>query len=121
MAGVNVERLINEPSAAALYNQITNENKDGCIMVIDFGGGTLDVCPFSLGVGARHSINDTTIYMETIIPRSSMLPCIKEKMFYTLYDGQKALNFKIYQGEQYYVDNNLELGEITVGVNPDEV
>ena len=300
MAGVNVERLINEPSAAALYNQITNENKDGCIMVIDFGGGTLDVsivecfeniieivgiagdnhlggndidneivkffceqneilidslnndekailykqaekakislsyndtatmilfiqnkeykliltnklmakicydlfervkkiinqavkncsrrplindvilvggssqiialqdylsnlfgrkvkvssnpdtiialgigaytgiklrdediqdivmtdvCPFSLGVGARHSINDTTIYMETIIPRSSMLPCIKEKMFYTLYDGQKALNFKIYQGEQYYVDNNLELGEITVGVNPDE-
>lgn len=43
MAGVNVERLINEPSAVALYNQITNENKDGCIMVIDFGGGTLDV------------------------------------------------------------------------------
>lgn len=80
-----------------------------------------DVCPFSLGVGAHHSINDTTIYMETIIPRSSMLPCIKEKMFYTLYDGQKALNFKIYQGEQYYVDNNLELREITVGVNPDEV
>ena len=56
-----------------------------------------DVCPFSLGVGARHSTEDKTVYMETIIPRSSMLPCAKEKMFYTLYDGQRALNFKIYQ------------------------
>lgn len=79
-----------------------------------------DVCPFSLGVGARHSTQDQTVYMETMIPRSSMLPCAKEKMFYTLYDGQTALNFKIYQGEQYYVENNLELGEITVSVIPDK-
>lgn len=79
-----------------------------------------DVCPFSLGVGARHSTEDKTIYMETMIPRSSMLPCAKEKMFYTLYDGQTALNFKIYQGEQYYAENNLELGEVTVGVHPDK-
>lgn len=79
-----------------------------------------DVCPFSLGVGARHSTTDYTTYMETLIPRSSMLPCIKEKMFYTLYDGQTALHFKIYQGEQYYAESNLELGEITVSVNPDK-
>lgn len=79
-----------------------------------------DVCPFSLGVGARHSTQDQTVYMETMIPRSSMLPCAKEKMFYTLYDGLEALNFKIYQGEQYYVENNLELGELTVSVNPDK-
>lgn len=79
-----------------------------------------DVCPFSLGVGACHSTHDKTVYMETIIPRSSMLPCAKEKMFYTLYDGQTVLNFKIYQGEQYYVENNLELGEITIDVNPDK-
>ena len=79
-----------------------------------------DVCPFSLGVGARHSTQDQTVYMETMIPRSSMLPCAKEKIFYTLYDGQTALNFKIYQGEQYYVENNLELGEITVSVVPDK-
>lgn len=44
----------------------------------------------------------------------------KKKIFYTLYDGQTALNFKIYQGEQYYVENNLELGEITVSVVPDK-
>ena len=43
LAGVHVERLINEPSAAALYYQMTYGKKDGCIMVIDFGGGTLDV------------------------------------------------------------------------------
>lgn len=79
-----------------------------------------DVCPFSLGVGARHNKTDDTVYMETIIPRSSMLPCAREKIFYTLYDGQKALNFKIYQGEQYYVENNLELGELTVSVTSDK-
>lgn len=44
----------------------------------------------------------------------------ERKIFYTLYDGQTALNFKIYQGEQYYVENNLELGEITVSVVPDK-
>lgn len=43
LAGIKVERLINEPSAAALYYQIYNHKKDGCIMIIDMGGGTLDV------------------------------------------------------------------------------
>lgn len=79
-----------------------------------------DVCPFSLGIGARHSTSDYTTYMETLIPRSSMLPCIKERRFVTLYDGQTALNFKIYQGEQYCAENNLQLGEITVSVPPDK-
>ena len=49
-----------------------------------------------------------------------MLPCIKERRFVTLYDGQTALNFKIYQGEQYCAENNLQLGEITVSVPPDK-
>ena len=43
LAGIKVEMLINEPSAAALYYQIYNHKKDGCIMIIDMGGGTLDV------------------------------------------------------------------------------
>lgn len=108
-----------EPGNAIAYGigvyagiKLRDENMQDIVMT--------DVCPFSLGVGARHSTQDETVYMETLIPRSSMLPCAKEKMFYTLYDGQTALNFKIYQGEQYYVENNLELGEITVGVNPDK-
>ncbi len=44
LAGVTVKRLINEPSAAALYHRhCTQEQEDRQMMVIDFGGGTLDV------------------------------------------------------------------------------
>ena len=43
MAGLNVLRLINEPSAAALCYRHFNGGKDGQMMIIDFGGGTLDV------------------------------------------------------------------------------
>lgn len=43
LAGLKVERIINEPSAAALACQQKNEEEDAAIMVFDFGGGTLDV------------------------------------------------------------------------------
>lgn len=43
LSGLKVERLINEPSAAALAYLAKNGYEDGTYMVIDFGGGTLDV------------------------------------------------------------------------------
>lgn len=43
LSGLKVERLINEPSAAALAYLDKNGYEDGTYMVIDFGGGTLDV------------------------------------------------------------------------------
>ena len=43
LSGLKVERLINEPSAAALAYLNKNGYKDGTYLVIDFGGGTLDV------------------------------------------------------------------------------
>lgn len=43
LAGLNVERLINEPSAAALsYLYKTGEDAQ-TLLIVDFGGGTLDV------------------------------------------------------------------------------
>ena len=43
LAGLNCERIINEPSAAALAYMWKHDFKDGTYMVVDFGGGTLDV------------------------------------------------------------------------------
>nr|WP_325186648.1 Hsp70 family protein [uncultured Oscillibacter sp.] len=43
LAGLNVKRLINEPSAAALYHRTTAQTGDCQLMIVDFGGGTLDV------------------------------------------------------------------------------
>lgn len=43
IAGIKVERIINEPSAAALACQKMKMEEDAVILVFDFGGGTLDV------------------------------------------------------------------------------
>lgn len=43
LAGVKAERIINEPSAAALAARMENGIEDAVFLVFDFGGGTLDV------------------------------------------------------------------------------
>ena len=43
LAGLTVKRLINEPSAAALYHRYSTRSGDSQMMIVDFGGGTLDV------------------------------------------------------------------------------
>lgn len=43
IAGLKVERLINEPSAAALAYRMKYGEKDMTLLVFDFGGGTLDL------------------------------------------------------------------------------
>lgn len=42
LAGLKVERLINEPSAAALSYHVDNYDESEMFIVFDFGGGTLD-------------------------------------------------------------------------------
>ena len=43
LAGLKVERIINEPTAAALFYGIENMHAEEKILVYDFGGGTFDV------------------------------------------------------------------------------
>ena len=43
LAGLKVERLVNEPSAAALAASRISGDEEGSYLVFDFGGGTLDV------------------------------------------------------------------------------
>ena len=43
LSGIYVERLVNEPSAAALAYQARHGFGDGTYMIVDFGGGTLDI------------------------------------------------------------------------------
>lgn len=43
LAGLNVERLINEPTAAALAYGLREEKDESTFIVVDLGGGTLDV------------------------------------------------------------------------------
>ena len=43
LAGLPVKRLINEPSAAALYHSRAALQEERRLLIVDFGGGTLDV------------------------------------------------------------------------------
>ena len=43
LAGLKTERIINEPSAAALAYRLANGEEDACLIIFDLGGGTLDV------------------------------------------------------------------------------
>ncbi len=51
IAGLTVERIINEPTAAALAYGLDKKDSDQKIVVFDFGGGTHDVSILELGDG----------------------------------------------------------------------
>ena len=51
IAGLEVLRIINEPTAAALAYGMDKENEDQTILVFDLGGGTFDVSILELGDG----------------------------------------------------------------------
>ena len=51
VAGLDVKRIINEPTAAALAYGLDKENTDQTILVFDLGGGTFDVSILEIGDG----------------------------------------------------------------------
>lgn len=51
IAGLKVERIINEPTAAALAYGLDKKSKDSKILVFDCGGGTHDVSVLEIGDG----------------------------------------------------------------------
>jgi len=51
IAGLNVKRIINEPTAASLAYGLDKKNKDEKVAVFDLGGGTFDISILELGDG----------------------------------------------------------------------
>ena len=51
IAGLEVKRIINEPTAAALAYGLDKQGKDSTVAVFDLGGGTFDVSILDLGDG----------------------------------------------------------------------
>ncbi|HLX88655.1 MAG TPA: molecular chaperone DnaK, partial [Acidimicrobiales bacterium] len=51
IAGLDVKRIINEPTAAALAYGLDKESKDRTVLVFDLGGGTFDVSILEIGEG----------------------------------------------------------------------
>ncbi|NOZ81496.1 MAG: molecular chaperone DnaK [DPANN group archaeon] len=64
IAGLDVVRIINEPTAASLAYGLDKSGKDFRIMVYDFGGGTLDVTIMEFGDGVfevKSTSGDTSL------------------------------------------------------------
>ena len=75
-----------------------------------------DVCPFTLGVETFRSQEDKKGYMCVLIERNSTLPGKAKQKLYTMHDFQEQLQVKIYQGEEYYAEENLFLGDVMIQV-----
>ena len=64
IAGLEVLRIINEPTAASLAYGLDNEDHDQTILVFDLGGGTFDVSVLDIGEGVfevKSTSGDTSL------------------------------------------------------------
>lgn len=79
-----------------------------------------DVCPFTLGIAVRSETNKLNgdLVMSGIIPRNAPLPVAKQQHYYTTTDFQNTIRLQVYQGENYYVKDNLKMGEMAIPVTP---
>lgn len=77
-----------------------------------------DICPFSLGIGIINRDDLGKDIMSVIINRNASLPTSKVHRYVTTSDGQTQLETGIYQGENYYVKDNLKLAQLQLEVPP---
>ena len=75
-----------------------------------------DVCPFTLGIGVNNKANRDKNILNPMIERNSTLPASHRDRFVTVNDYQKEIRIRIYQGEEYYVDDDVLLGELSIEV-----
>lgn len=76
----------------------------------------VDVTPYTYGTSALGYL-DGEPYPYQFIPiihKNSVLPARKSEAFMTYQDGQRAVDVKIYQGEDPDALNNIEIGEFMV-------
>jgi molecular chaperone HscC len=78
-----------------------------------------DVCPFTLGVETSEPLPGGGLrsgLFAPIIERNTVLPASRVESFSTLRDGQRAVEFPVYQGESRFVAENVKLGTVTIPV-----
>ena len=77
-----------------------------------------DICPFTLGINVANYSQENNPIMSPVIERNSILPCSKTGFYTNSYDFQEQIKIGIYQGEEYYCRDNLELGVIRMEIDP---
>jgi len=96
IAGLNVQRIINEPTAAAIAYGLDKKMGDKTILVFDLGGGTFDVSLLAVDQGVFEVLatsGDTHLGGEDFDNRiiSHMLKTFKRKSGYDASDDKRAV------------------------------
>lgn len=80
-----------------------------------------DVCPYTLGVdmGERQPNGGIRLgIFAPIIERNTVVPASRERTFSPMEDGQRKVEFGVYQGESPNVYANIELGKVAIPLPP---
>lgn len=107
---VNAETAI--ALGAGLYAAMKMRETDLKDMVLT------DICPFTLGVGVHDPANPSDLLMSPVIERNSALPSSKVGRYFTVANGQPALEVQVFQGESMHCAENLKLGQLELPVPP---
>lgn len=75
-----------------------------------------DVCPFTLGTNVVWDREDDRPHICPVLERNCPLPFSKTIQLYTTGDYQELMRVGIYQGEEYYADENVCLGELLINI-----
>ena len=80
IAGLEVKRIVNEPTAAALAYGVDKSNKDMKVAVFDLGGGTFDISILEFGGGVFEVLStngDTHLGGDDNLIQACLEPCKK--------------------------------------------
>lgn len=79
-----------------------------------------DICPFTLGIGVvnPNRREEGRLVFSPIIERNTVLPSANTERYSNVCDGQEKIVLKIHQGEEYYCEDNLFLGELELQIKP---
>ncbi|MDF3822791.1 molecular chaperone HscC [Leptospira sp. 96542] len=108
---VNPDEAIAHGAAIAAGMKARDEKLEEIILT--------DVCPHTLGVGISRDLGGGQVQngiFDPIIQRNSTVPVSRVKQYRPMQDWQREVILQIYQGESPRVENNVNLGKITLKV-----
>lgn len=75
-----------------------------------------DVCPYSLGVAVVSNKTEQlgALYFDPLIERNTIIPVSRSRIYYPIQENQKKIEVKIYQGESFFIEKNIFLGNLMI-------
>ncbi|MGB4659943.1 MAG: molecular chaperone HscC [Mobilitalea sp.] len=132
LAGFTVERLINEPTAAAIAFGLNDPEQESKFMVFDLGGGTFDVSILEMydGVMEVHAIagdnylggeDFTELIIEHFLNESSLkMEDLTPKEHSSLYKKAETGKFALVQKQNVVIKMPIKDTEVEVQITPEK-